>query len=896
MIEDIRRCSEGYVWLATWSGIYRFDGSSFDRYTPRLTPLDERFVRIEVDDRAGRLLALSHGGELFVLDKRSGEMARFGTDLRFTSMFRIDTDQTALVTAQGKVMMLGGRGGSQDLTEYYDPGPGTAVNDIFKDNSGRIYILCDSGTVRERELVSTLPAFCHLNVGSTLYIGSTAGRLIFINEKGEIQTHHTGADVDIRMLSGIPSEYSILMGSASGGIFRFSPGTGAEPMQTPFAGEEFRTAKGAEGELWLYSRHGSLSLFDRESGSFIPFYDSTAQHEWGPETRLGAFLCDSQNILWIAGSLRGLERVCRNDTPFRMLSITAEQEPSPHNSVQALFQASNGLNFIATRDAEVHVYDQSMTYRIASWPVASTVQCFTQDSEGTIWMGTEGDGLLENTASRHEFPAFRPRYYRNTPEFNGSNADNIHSLCTAPDGKVWIGSLDGGLSYLSTADGQRRFISRKNRLSHISDMAGRIRHVCMDTDGKTLYAAGSDGILACSNPDAEPENMEFRWFGNLRGTDIRHLTISASSGTICASSYGNGFLCLDSHDRNAPYKAYTFTDGMASNYVLSSVEDFKGNIWIVTDASLCRLNPQTGSIISYPADRIAHNMLFNEGEPFVTRDGTICLGTNCGVLYFNPAEISNSTYSPKLMVTDAYINGTRISMQEGKPIRLDNSDRLSLRVKAIDMKAPEKVMYSYSFTKQKAPAWKSLGTGDALTFDRLLPGTYTLFLRSTNADGYPAHNDTGFTVIVRNRLSRLLYLAALVLAAGIAAIRIMGARRKTGSLPSSTAPDDPFTLKFGSLLEANLDNADFSLDDMCREMGMSRNTLYDRCRSRLGTTPSARLSEIRLLKAAELLKDSRLSISQIAYMTGFNDSHYFSRAFRKRFGTAPSDFRNGTAA
>lgn len=121
-------------------------------------------------------------------------------------------------------------------------------------------------------------------------------------------------------------------------------------------------------------------------------------------------------------------------------------------------------------------------------------------------------------------------------------------------------------------------------------------------------------------------------------------------------------------------------------------------------------------------------------------------------------------------------------------------------------------------------------------------------------------------------------------------------RRKKGSGHSTgTAQADSFTLKLQAISDANLDNPDLSLDDICREMGMSRNTLYGRCRERLGTTPSAYLLQRRLDKARELLENREYSISQTAYMTGFNDPHYFSKAFKRHFGETPSEFRRKIA-
>ena len=75
-------------------------------------------------------------------------------------------------------------------------------------------------------------------------------------------------------------------------------------------------------------------------------------------------------------------------------------------------------------------------------------------------------------------------------------------------------------------------------------------------------------------------------------------------------------------------------------------------------------------------------------------------------------------------------------------------------------------------------------------------------------------------------------------------------------------------------------------------MNMSRSSLFQKCRDKLKMTPLEYLKELRFRKAAEMLQEGSHSISQIAWATGFNDSHYFSRAFKQRFGKTPSEYRN----
>lgn len=94
-----------------------------------------------------------------------------------------------------------------------------------------------------------------------------------------------------------------------------------------------------------------------------------------------------------------------------------------------------------------------------------------------------------------------------------------------------------------------------------------------------------------------------------------------------------------------------------------------------------------------------------------------------------------------------------------------------------------------------------------------------------------------------------------------------------------------------ALIEARLSDPDLKTGMIAAELGISLRTVQN-IFAMMGTTPSAYILERRLQKAAERLSSGRAdSITAIAYATGFNDSAYFTRCFRQRFGTTPRLWR-----
>ena len=93
-----------------------------------------------------------------------------------------------------------------------------------------------------------------------------------------------------------------------------------------------------------------------------------------------------------------------------------------------------------------------------------------------------------------------------------------------------------------------------------------------------------------------------------------------------------------------------------------------------------------------------------------------------------------------------------------------------------------------------------------------------------------------------------------------------------------------------SHIEVNYSD-DISLDHLVEMSGMSRRNFLREFENATGCTPISYLIGVRLSNAAELLKSSETSVTNIAFQIGFNDSNYFARQFRKRFEMSPREYR-----
>ena len=104
--------------------------------------------------------------------------------------------------------------------------------------------------------------------------------------------------------------------------------------------------------------------------------------------------------------------------------------------------------------------------------------------------------------------------------------------------------------------------------------------------------------------------------------------------------------------------------------------------------------------------------------------------------------------------------------------------------------------------------------------------------------------------------------------------------------------ESPFLERFRTILQDNLHDADFNVERIGEEMGMSRVQLYRKVKQLSGMTPVELLRKSRLARGRQLLETTDRSISEIAYDTGFSAPSYFTKCFKDEYGVSPGEIRN----
>ena len=113
----------------------------------------------------------------------------------------------------------------------------------------------------------------------------------------------------------------------------------------------------------------------------------------------------------------------------------------------------------------------------------------------------------------------------------------------------------------------------------------------------------------------------------------------------------------------------------------------------------------------------------------------------------------------------------------------------------------------------------------------------------------------------------------------------------TESIISDTAIEDEFVSKIRKMIEANISEANFTVEQLCKQAFLSHSQLHRKLEALIGCTPNKFIRLIRLKKAKALLQNTTNSIATIAQDCGFNDPGYFARVFKQEYQVTPQEWR-----
>ena len=597
---------------------------------------------------------------------------------------------------------------------------------------------------------------------------------------------------------------------------------------------------------------------------------------------------------------------------FRHIQSNPQSIINDHvNCVESL---GNDLLIMGTDDG-ISIYDTSAdSWRHTARGLVVLDVC--RKSDGRLLIATYGNGVCEVS------PNGTTRKLYSTTDGTLKD-DHVYRLSYDKAGNLWMGTLFGSLT-VKTPEGNKYF-SLDNILAFEPLSNGR------------MAIGSAHGLYFASANDKELHKVEYmpenKADANRYVTDV----FEDRDHRLWIATDGGGAYIYDLKTNRVTHQLTT-ENGLPTNSVTCITKDQTGRIWLGTERGLVFVTPDK------PTDIINVSYCYGLNTEYVYHasatlpNGNIIYGTVDGAVIINPKNITRLNYQARLVIKGVHVHDND-DLEDENPdefrrkiaksllkneIYLSYNERnFDIMYESINLRNQFDIAYQY---RMEGMGWSEIITQQFLGFENLEPGKHKLHIRCISKTSGIVLDERTLTIHIgqpwwNSWWMWCIYALLLILAfQGIwllyslhnKYLRLMREQtlsplplkgeepERDRSLPmqedledqdssENRAEGEEFVGKATKITLDNLKDNDFNIDDLCREMGMSRTLFYVKLKTYTGKSPQDFVRAIRLEKASTLLRQGR-TVTEVSVLTGFDNPKYFSTVFKKYFGISPSKY------
>lgn len=359
------------------------------------------------------------------------------------------------------------------------------------------------------------------------------------------------------------------------------------------------------GFLWVGTQSGGVNVFKVINGAITNKIDALSSSHNLPALNVRSIVEDNFNNIWI-GTSSGLTVYLRQQNRF--YTFNNKDFAIAGKSIFSLIVDSNENLWVGTQGHGLYQFDlrQFNTRQpeefiftgmsnLDDFDISKkTMQCFYEDSNRNMWIGTFGDGVYMISSEKEKFAKIQ------TPLYNESAVSLVsyYGICYDHDGNLWLGTDGNGLFKKEQFGKKKKHYIADGRPGSIGDNA--IQAALCDSRGRLWFGTYSNGIFLYNKTTDSFTPYRFKSTGSTQsgGQDVR-VIFEDSQKRIWAGTNRGGLCLLD-----VASKTYGHVDHhpgvLRSGDIRSIVEDDAGNLWLgFYGDGLHRFNYERKELISY---------------------------------------------------------------------------------------------------------------------------------------------------------------------------------------------------------------------------------------------------------------------------------------------------------
>lgn len=733
MINSIYQDHNGIIWIATEDGLNKYDGAKFSIYKSDKNDehsLANNYVRCVFESSKKECFV----GTLSGLQHYSADADRF-TDI-------------PLILQDG-IIVEPNVAAIEELSNG-DLLVGTAGQGLFKITNTHKGLV---GISMEKRIPIPIVNALHEDRNGNLWISAGENGIFRIDRNQQLHCYQKGANESEYTISSIceTPDKQIYIGSLGKGLLKYNPTLDLfEPII--YANHPELPVKSlllaTPDEIYIGTDGYGLKVYNIQSRTITENQLNITTFNLD-KSKIHSIMKDRFGNLWLGFFQKGVLLIPAIANGFQYIGYkSVRNNIIGSNCIMSVCNDHDGTLWIGTDNDGLYKMEKNGKHTVHFPPtqetgsVPSTIMSIYEDSRQNLWIGS----YMQSMAKIDKETGHCQYFKRKTDADSKEGKLRVYSFAEDKHDRLWIGTMGNGLYYIDLNTETLHRYEQEDSTYYATGnfLPGYWITSLLHSHDERFYIGTYDG-LGCL--DLKTMHLATAFNTNtLFPNSVIHSLYEDKEGTIWIGT-SEGLKAM--HPQEYKIREYTQKDGLPGDIICAITQDINGALWFSTNHGIARYNPQKGNFTPYYANDGLQGNEFSKRAVCSDNNGHILFGGINGVTYFNPAEIKDIATTPSVHLTGFYIHNQSVNsntLSEGRRIietSVMNAQQFNLSHKhnsfsmefsVMEFFNPERITYMYSVNNGQ---WVTMQSGiNRISFNDMTPGTYKFSIKAKDYTFY----------------------------------------------------------------------------------------------------------------------------------------------------------------
>ena len=791
-VSKILQDDYGYIWIATWNGLSRYDGYEFFNYRTgsgsKVKNLHNRILNMAIDQSQNVWLYM-YDNRIFVLDRITDKIINPFENYDNNEEYRAEC--SLFVTTKGEVLVS-----IHDVGLFIMSLDKDGLNTEKVEATGGMHINCISEGLH-----------------NDIVLGTDHGLRVLDRNTMKLETDTPL--IDEQILGLFPHNYDMLASTKSGAIYSMSKNKDPKMIRKPngvavfnifidshnliwFSDDEMgasyldpttnkekhfqqyvpvpeRDGRGGyfnevNDVVWILMNNGGYGYYNREADKVEHFHNDPA-NPWDISNTVYASLELPEGVIWESTSQRGIEKMELLKNNIIRMKPVPNAVSTEENEIRAMYyDRERKLLLLGNKRSSLFLYYDNghktiITHDSKGNPLGR-LYGISKDSRGNFWICSKDNGVFMMSPIGSSWTLQNFRHEEGNPSSLSSNA--AYYAVEDKAGNIWIATYGGGVN-LMTKDKQGKtiFLHPQNGMKNYPQKTYlKVRTIEADAEGN-VWAGSTDGVLILSYKDGQVCIERLRTAdtedSKSLNTDIIYIKRDKDGKMWLGTNGGGlGHMIGKEDDGSRRFDVFDAQDGLPSEEIRSITFDEKGNAWFATEHIICSFNVDKRIFTTFSNLDGVDETRISEGGAVMRGNGDILFGTLDGYYIVDRKKLMASSGSLlKLQITDFLLNDVWQSPRLGSEIKYyvpgsksveipKGATNFGFRFAALNYQLQHRIHYQYMLEGYDKD-WKNADKMRLVIYNDVPAGKYTFKVKAFLLESPEKYDIRTMEVIVNGR-------------------------------------------------------------------------------------------------------------------------------------------------